>query len=298
MVRGMQRLEIPIRELRIEPALVVDYLTKRLRHYVREIAGKKGGVIGLSGGIDSTVTAYLAVRALGPENVTCMILPSSVTPKEDLEDAFGVINRLGIPEGNVRIVEVEPVVNSIVSALDIRDRVVKGNVTARVRMVILHAEAAVRNSLVIGTSDKSELTIGYFTKYGDGGVDVMPLADLYKTQVRQLARYLGVPERIIEKPPFAEAVGGPHRRARARDELRSPRQHTLPEVRQVDGSEEGGRGSRGRSRDGPEGRQDGQVLPAQEDDAGGLQGKHEGPRLRLEVSPRVGVSLSRPDLLP
>jgi NAD+ synthase len=201
MVRGMQRLEIPIRELRIEPAPVVDYLTKRLRHYVREIAGKKGGVIGLSGGIDSTVTAYVAVRALGPENVTCMILPSSVTPREDLEDAFEVVNRLGIPEGNVKLVEVEPIVNSIVSALGIRDRVVKGNVTARVRMVILHAEAALRDSLVIGTSDKSELTIGYFTKYGDAGVDVMPLADLYKTQVRQLARYLGVPERIIEKPP-------------------------------------------------------------------------------------------------
>ncbi len=197
----MQRPEIPIRELRIEPEPVVEYLTKRLRHYVREVAGKRGGVIGLSGGIDSTVTAYIAVRALGPENVTLMILPSSVTPKEDLEDAFEVVRRLGVPEGNVKLVEVEPIVNSIVSALDIRDRVVKGNVTARVRMVMLHAEAATRDSLVIGTSDKSELTIGYFTKYGDAGVDVMPLADLYKTQVRQLARYLGVPERIIEKPP-------------------------------------------------------------------------------------------------
>ena len=166
-----------------------------------EVAGKRGGVIGLSGGIDSTVTAYVAVRALGPENVTLMILPSSVTPKEDLEDAFEVVERLGVPEGNVRLIDVEPIVNSIVSSLGIKDRLVKGNVTARVRMVILHAEAAMRDFLVIGTSDKSELTVGYFTKYGDAGVDVMPLADLYKTQVRQLARYLGVPERIIEKPP-------------------------------------------------------------------------------------------------
>jgi len=197
----MRRREIPIKELRIEPAPVVEYLTRRLRHYVVEVAGKRGGVIGLSGGIDSTVTAYVAVRALGPENVTLMILPSSVTPKEDLEDAFEVVERLGVPEGNVRLIDVEPIVNSIVSSLGIKDRLVKGNVTARVRMVILHAEAAMRDFLVIGTSDKSELTVGYFTKYGDAGVDVMPLADLYKTQVRQLARYLGVPERIIEKPP-------------------------------------------------------------------------------------------------
>ena len=197
----MRRREIPIKELRIEPGPVVEYLTRRLRHYVVEVAGKRGGVIGLSGGIDSTVTAYVAVRALGPENVTLMILPSSVTPKEDLEDAFEVVERLGVPEGNVRLIDVEPIVNSIVSSLGIKDRVVKGNVTARVRMVMLHAEAAMRDFLVIGTSDKSELTIGYFTKYGDAGVDVMPLADLYKTQVRQLARYLGVPERIIEKPP-------------------------------------------------------------------------------------------------
>ncbi len=197
----MQKLEIPIRELRIEPAPVVDYLTKRLRHYVREVAGKRGAVVGLSGGIDSTVTAYIAVRALGPDNVTCAILPSSVTPREDLEDASEVISNLGLPEGNVRLIDVEPIVNSIVSALGVRDRVVKGNVTARIRMVILHAEAAMRDALVTGTSDKSELTIGYFTKYGDAGVDVMPLADLYKTQVRQLASYLGVPARIIEKPP-------------------------------------------------------------------------------------------------
>lgn len=197
----MPAVEVPIRELRIDPEPVVGYLTKRLRQYVTEIAGKRGGVVGLSGGIDSTVTAYVSVRALGPENVTCMILPSAVTPREDLEDAFEVVSRLGIPERNVRLVEVEPIVSSVVSALDVRDRVVKGNVTARVRMVLLHAEAALRDSLVIGTSDKSELTIGYFTKYGDAGVDVMPLADLYKTQVRQLARYLGVPERIITKPP-------------------------------------------------------------------------------------------------
>ncbi len=200
-MRWMPDAKVPIKELEIDPGPVVEYLTRRLRQYVAEFAGKKGGVLGLSGGIDSTVTAYIAVRALGPENVTCMIMPSAVTPKEDLEDAFEVVDRLGIPERNVKLIDVEPIVGSIVTALGVRDRVVKGNVTARVRMVLLHAEAAVRNALVIGTSDKSELTIGYFTKYGDAGVDVMPLADLYKTQVRQLARYLGVPERVIAKPP-------------------------------------------------------------------------------------------------
>lgn len=193
--------QIPIRELEIDAEFVADYLTRRLRQYVLDHAGKSGGVIGLSGGLDSTVTAYLAVRALGPERVRCLILPTSVTPEEDLEDALTVVRELSIPESNYRVIDVDSVVEEISARAGVADKVIKGNVAARVRMVFLHAVAASTDSLVIGTSDKSELTIGYFTKYGDAGVDVMPIADLYKTQVRQLGRHMGIPERVLTKPP-------------------------------------------------------------------------------------------------
>ncbi len=99
------------------------------------------------------------------------------------------------------MINIDDVVNALTDKVKSENRVIKGNIAARVRMIILHAQAAKHNCLVLGTSDKSELTIGYFTKYGDAGVDVMPIADLYKTQVRQLARHLGVPEEIIIKPP-------------------------------------------------------------------------------------------------
>ncbi|MDW8042878.1 MAG: NAD+ synthase [Nitrososphaerota archaeon] len=193
--------EIPIRELEIDAELIAEYLSRRLRQYVFEHAGKSGGVVGLSGGLDSTVTAYIAARALGPERVRCLILPTSVTPEEDLMDALTVVKELSIPESNYRIIDVDHVVEEISARADVADRVVRGNIAARVRMVFLHAVAASTDSLVIGTSDKSELTIGYFTKYGDAGVDVMPIADLYKTQVRQLGMYLGIPERVLTKPP-------------------------------------------------------------------------------------------------
>ncbi|MCS7094633.1 MAG: NAD+ synthase [Thaumarchaeota archaeon] len=193
--------QVPIRELEIDAEFVAEYLSKRLRQYVLDYAGRSGGVIGLSGGLDSTVTAYLAVRALSPERVRCLILPTSVTPKEDLRDAMKVIEELSIPEVNYRVIDIEPIVEEISSDLSVTDRVVRGNVTARVRMIMLHALAASTDSLVIGTSDKSELTIGYFTKYGDAGVDVMPIADLYKTQVKQLGKHLGIPEEVIVKLP-------------------------------------------------------------------------------------------------
>ncbi|MCS7145694.1 MAG: NAD+ synthase [Aigarchaeota archaeon] len=194
-------VKLPIDQLKIDEEKVADYLCSRLRHYVLEYAGKRGGVLGLSGGIDSATTAYLAVRALGPENVFCYILPTSVTPRSDIVLAQNVIKELGLPRGNYELIDIEDIVNMFTDRVKIESNFIRGNVAARVRMTVLHAQAAKNNCLVIGTSDKSELTIGYFTKYGDAGVDVMPIADLYKTQVRQLARYLGVPEEIIVKPP-------------------------------------------------------------------------------------------------
>lgn len=195
------RVSLPIKELEIDAEKVANYLCERLRHYVFYYAGRRGGVIGLSGGIDSSTAAYLAARALKPENLFCYILPTSATPQHDIRFAQTVVERLEIPEDNYELINIDDMVRAFAERLRAENPLIVGNIAARVRMIILHAQAAKHNCLVIGTSDKSELTIGYFTKYGDAGVDVMPLADLYKTQIRQLARYLGVPEEIIMKPP-------------------------------------------------------------------------------------------------
>ncbi len=179
---------------------VADYIVKRLRWYVTVYAGKKSGIVGVSGGVDSAVTAVLTARALGPENTFLYILPSYSTPEEDIEDARFVIEFLKIPDENWEMIDVDPIVEALENQLGGMTKVERGNATARVRMIILHQRAYRHNGLVIGAGDKSELLIGYFTKYGDGGVDVMPIGGLYKTHVRQMAKYLGFPDRIAYKP--------------------------------------------------------------------------------------------------
>ena len=159
-------------------------------------AGARGVVLGLSGGLDSSVCAYLCARALGPERVLGLLMPDEVTPPEDLRNARLVARELGIPH---RLLPLSPLCRRIFPLLR-GDRKAKGNVKARLRMVLLYYAANSRNLLVVGTGDRSELLMGYFTKYGDGGADLLPLGGLFKTQVRELARYLGVPEPIILKP--------------------------------------------------------------------------------------------------
>ncbi|MBO3769966.1 MAG: NAD+ synthase [Candidatus Brockarchaeota archaeon] len=178
---------------------VVEYLTDSIRKYFED-ASKRTGVIGLSGGLDSSVVAHLAVRALGREYIRLYILPSKATPQEDVEDAKTIVKQLNIPEGNWRLISIDPIVDVFENILGQMGRVEKGNIMARSRMIILYHEAAVNKGLVIGTGDKSEILIGYFTKYGDGGADLFPIGGLYKTMVRQLAEHLGVPEKIRNKP--------------------------------------------------------------------------------------------------
>ena len=179
---------------------VVDYITRRLNWYILDFARKKAGIIGVSGGVDSAVTAFLTVRALGPERVYCYILPSDATPNEDIEDALEVIERLRLPKEHWEIISIEKITKSFEEALGNLTKIERGNMMARIRMIILHQRAYRHNGLVVGTGDKSELLIGYYTKYGDGGVDILPIGGLYKTHVRQIASYLGVPERIVKKP--------------------------------------------------------------------------------------------------
>ncbi|MGB9894741.1 MAG: NAD+ synthase [Thermoproteota archaeon] len=187
--------------LNIDEEKIVEYLAKRLRWYVHEFAKKRNGVVALSGGLDSSVTTCITVRALGKENTFVYLLPSESTPKEDMEDAFELIKMLEIPKENWGIIDITDIVNLIEQKAGKYDKLARGNLMARTRMIIIHHKARIHDGLVIGTGDKSEILLGYFTKYGDAGVDVLPIGGLYKTQVRKIAQYLNVPRRIIEKPP-------------------------------------------------------------------------------------------------
>ncbi len=189
---------LSLEELKLDWKKATEVITGFIRGMV---AGSRtnGVVVGLSGGIDSTVVAYLSVKALGKDSVYGLIMPdSSVTPEEDVRDAKGVATNLGIRYWYRDISDIVEVYKR--SNFFIQDKIAIGNLRARIRMSLLYYLANSRNLLVIGTGDRSEILIGYFTKYGDGGVDFLPIGDLYKTQVRWLGEWLGVPEHIVRKP--------------------------------------------------------------------------------------------------
>lgn len=173
---------------------------------IAEFIGKKvdeakvnGVIIGLSGGLDSSVAAALSVRALGKEMILGLIMPSPTTNPDDTRDAEELARSLDI---QYKKIPLEPILEAFRGSLEL-DKVAYGNLMARVRMILLYYYANLNNLLVVGTGNKSELSVGYFTKYGDGGCDILPLGDLYKTEVRKLARELVIPEKIIEKTPAA-----------------------------------------------------------------------------------------------
>ncbi|MDH5662813.1 MAG: NAD+ synthase [Elusimicrobiota bacterium] len=207
----MENLAINCRRVK---KVLVEFIRKRI-----ENSGFQRAVLGLSGGIDSTVVAYLAVEALGdPHKVYALILPYKSYQSESVKDARLVAKKLRI---NSQIIRIDSMVEeyfrkfsykgiphhalpgSDASQVKRLEYVRRGNKMARERMSILYDWALSLRALVLGTSNKTELSMGYFTKYGDGGVDLEPLGDLYKTQVRQLAKYLGVSEKIINRRPSA-----------------------------------------------------------------------------------------------
>lgn len=159
----------------------------------------KGVVIGLSGGVDSAVTTALCCQALGKKRVLALILPC-LSQRQDLTDARLIANKLGI---KVKSIELSPLYRACKKGLPSADRLTSANLKARLRMLILYYFANKLNYLVCGTSNKSEILMGYFTKYGDGAEDIAPLGDLLKSQVKALAKTLNIPQRIINKIPTA-----------------------------------------------------------------------------------------------
>ncbi|PSP74803.1 NAD(+) synthetase [Halobacteriales archaeon QS_3_64_16] len=176
-------------------------------HETIEGAGADGAVLGLSGGIDSTLTAYLASQALGPDRLRGLVMPSEVNEDENMSDAERVARDLGI---EYDVIEIEPIVEALVGAVPEakKDRTAVGNARVRTRGVLNYLVANHENRLVLGTGNRTEALVGYFTKYGDQAVDCNPIGNLYKLQVRQLADYIGIPDDLIEKTPSAGMWAG------------------------------------------------------------------------------------------
>ena len=174
---------------------VSDTIIEFIREEVKE-RKSDGVVIGLSGGLDSSVSAILALRALGRFRVFGLILPDpKITPKKDIDDAIELASNLKI---KYKIIEIGNIKSHLLKRLP-KNKVAQGNLASRLRMSIIYYYAGIRNFLVLGTSDKSELKLGYYTKYGDGAVDIQPIADLYKTEVRELAKFLQLSSPILKK---------------------------------------------------------------------------------------------------
>ena len=180
-------------------------ITKIIESFIKEkTKGFNGVVIGISGGIDSTVVAYLAVNALGKDKVHGLMMPYE--KNSNTEDGIKIAKILGI---RCWYFDIKPMVKSFEEETGFfGDNISKGNLMARIRMSLLYGVANKNNMLVLGTSNKSEILTGYFTKFGDGGVDLEPIGDLYKTDVWKLAKYLGIDEKIINKTPSAELWKG------------------------------------------------------------------------------------------
>jgi NAD+ synthase len=190
LFHGVKRTDLAEKDLGFIPKKIERFISS----YVSE-SSAKGVVIGLSGGLDSSVVLKLCAKAIGPEKLFGLIMPTSSTPKEDIKDAIDLARSLRV---RFEVIDLAPIIAKYSQLLP-DDTRARGNLTARIRMNILYYYAAINGYLVVGTSDKSERRIGFFTKFGDGAADILPIADLYKTQVRELARFLQIPRTIIEK---------------------------------------------------------------------------------------------------
>ncbi len=187
-------------DLTINPDLTRKIITGFIRSEIQR-AGLQRAVMGLSGGLDSALTCFLAAEALGPQNVLAIRLPYKSSSQDSMDDAQAVIDKTGVQSTTIPI---SPMVDPLIGQFPDMDSIRKGNIMARMRMIVWYDQSAAFEGLVIGTGNKTEILLGYTTLYGDSGVALVPLGDLYKTQVRQLAAAVGVPEQILQKPPSAD----------------------------------------------------------------------------------------------
>ena len=184
----------------INKIIYQDYasITDRIEKFIENELEKnqaKGIILGLSGGIDSAVLAYICKRKLKEKTLALIMPDTAITPNIETEDAMRMIGLTGIEH---KLIDIKPIVNEYSMYLEPNEKA-KGNLRARVRTNILYYYANIKNYLVLGSSDKSEYLIGYFTKFGDGASDLTPISSLYKLQVREIAKHLKIPENIISK---------------------------------------------------------------------------------------------------
>lgn len=178
---------------------IISWIKKQVKE-----ARVKGIVMGLSGGIDSASVAALLKHAVGNKRLLALILPIH-SQSRDLNDAYSIAKRLGI---KTKIVDLSKIYDNIIRILPKANRIAQANLKPRLRMLVLYYFANKLNYLVCGTGNKSEISVGYFTKFGDAGTDILPIGGLLKTQVRRLAKKLGIPKHIIDKPPSAGLWSG------------------------------------------------------------------------------------------
>ena len=187
-------------QLKLDAPAVVELLTGFIEKETAR-AGFSNAVIGLSGGVDSALSAFLTVRALGAAHVLCVMLPYRSSSSDSLTHAQLVVDRLGVRSETV---DITPMVDPLIENDPGMDNIRRGNIMARERMIVLYDRSSREKALVIGTGNKTESLLGYTTLYGDSACAINPIGDLYKSQVRQLSRHLGVPEEIITKAPSAD----------------------------------------------------------------------------------------------
>lgn len=186
--------------LELDFSEVQNRICRFIKEYV-ENAGAKGIVLGLSGGVDSAVTAALSSLAIGGENVLALIMPEKETfRQQDLDDAKTIADLFHLQTQTVNMSSILEEFYKGIPEFNPTERLCKGNIKARTRMIILYYYANNQSRIVAGTSDKSETYMGYFTKWGDAAADITPIIDLYKTQVRRLAMHVGIPKELALKP--------------------------------------------------------------------------------------------------